>query len=98
MAFLYQNINSEGSLFVVCSGQPIPNDAMLDLLKNDTQAYNNIQLPNFEFWRDITKSMLPGSELPYQFFVTLYDETGGNLIFTGELLRNIIQTVVVQPL
>lgn len=90
LEFAWSNRDTESSVYLVCTGQTIPEGSVPSFLTDDDACCRILDSADRECWPGFINSLVGDTDLPEDFFSRLYDETGGNFLYAEEIVKELI--------
>ncbi|UCE67893.1 MAG: sigma 54-interacting transcriptional regulator [Candidatus Zixiibacteriota bacterium] len=78
-----------GTLIFICSGQTETDMEVPDFLTDDKSSFRILQPVDKKDMSEFINGILGGVELPDEFYDRLFDETGGNFLYTEEIIKTL---------
>jgi Nif-specific regulatory protein len=90
LEFAWSNRDAESSVYLICTGQTIPDGSVPSFLIDDDDCYRILESADRKCWRDFICSLLGDRDLPEDFSSKLHNETGGNFLYAEEIVKELI--------
>ncbi len=96
LAFDSCGLNRDRALFLICTGQTQANETDLPVKPSNPDNFRMLAGPDNETWEAFLTGLLGGSDWPAEFSSKLFSETGGNFLFTTEVIKEMLESKVLR--
>ena len=96
LAFEMPSTAKGQALFLICTGQVHPDDAVPVFKPSNPDNSKILTGPDIETWNAFLIGLFGADNLPGDFSIRLMQETGGNFLFTTEVLKELIEANILR--
>ncbi|HBZ00694.1 MAG TPA: hypothetical protein DEO84_05145, partial [candidate division Zixibacteria bacterium] len=96
LAFEMPSTTKGHAIFLICTGQVHPDDAIPVFKPSNPDNSKLLTGPDIETWNSFLAGLFGADNLPGDFSIRLMQETGGNFLFTTEVLKELIEANILR--
>ncbi len=96
LAFEFAAYTKDHAPFFICTGQVLANETAPVFRPSNPEKSRILTGPDNETWENYLSGLLGTSNLPSDFSSRLFRETGGNFLFTAEVIKELVEAKILQ--